>query len=938
MNRITSITLMFLVAMGFWNEAARAATSGDGGRAGRTPMIVIPRLTIPSEAGKNLGRLPWSKASQLTGFLEASGESLATYPTWLELAYDRKALWVRFRCEGQSVSGLKAEVTDRDGFVWRDDSVEVAICPSDAQKPLYHFIVNSTGVTYDAEGLDKSWDATWTAQATTDKNGWSVTMVIPFDVFKPMSPPRPSHSWRMNFFRNCRSGDKRKRSSWSPTIGSLQDSRYYGRVEFGSANTPPVRFIRVDPVRIGDNLLRVEAPAVRYGLTAIDGVGSASPLREDQLPADGAIPFRLDDDEIRRVELSLFSPNGGRLARAVYPMASPPISATVMELDAQFNEISDLLDRLPEAARRKAQAVVSDVRPLLQDAVAAVSDPDQRTPETWDRLAPIVSQTKLTLDGPAGYARTLAMFPHADFAVGLANPMQQIMIQGYAFEGWFDGHYHLKLARNEHEGFQVVVMPFHEDLQDVSVSVSPLAGIAGGEALRGKTKVSLVGHVDVDDNTRYKVEHHGWWPDPLLDFQRSCDVRAGDHVAFWIDVATQADTKPGDYRGQITVAAKGCRSIEIDLNVRVWDFRLPDGTHLPNAFTYNEGPVGHFYPDRWGKEMRHKYYDLILDHRLNIDHLYRKNPPDIDVLEYARGKGQNAFNIGAAFRHDKQGREQEELNRYLSELKKKGLFPYAYVYGFDEVKPEKFAEIREVFGQVHRRYPGLETMTTAIDRSYGKETGLRDAVDIWVPLTDWYDLDEARKLRAEGKRVWWYICVVPEHPYANWFIEYPAIEARLLMGAMSFKYEVDGFLYYMINLWTGNHRPIASGPYTEWDPGSLVNERKDYTANGDGSLICPGPDGPLATIRLENIRDGLEDYEYLYLLAELAEKIRKLPADPNRQAYLERVAELLDVPPSVVRNLIEYTRETKALYGFREQLAKAILEGGRLLGRNRQAP
>jgi len=70
-------------------------------------------------------------------------------------------------------------------------------------------------------------------------------------------------------------------------------------------------------------------------------------------------------------------------------------------------------------------------------------------------------------------------------------------------------------------------------------------------------------------------------------------------------------------------------------------------------------------------------------------------------------------------------------------------------------------------------------------------------VDIWVPLTPSYDLPEAEALRREGKQMWWYICLVPVHPYANWFIEYPAIESRLLMGAMSHKYRVDGFLYYL---------------------------------------------------------------------------------------------------------------------------------------------
>jgi len=38
--------------------------------------------------------------------------------------------------------------------------------------------------------------------------------------------------------------------------------------------------------------------------------------------------------------------------------------------------------------------------------------------------------------------------------------------------------------------------------------------------------------------------------------------------------------------------------------------------------------------------------------------------------------------------------------------------------------------------------------------------------------------------------------------------------------------------------------------------------------HGDGMLLYPLPDGPAGCIRLSNIRDGLEDYEYLWALGE----------------------------------------------------------------------
>jgi hypothetical protein len=64
--------------------------------------------------------------------------------------------------------------------------------------------------------------------------------------------------------------------------------------------------------------------------------------------------------------------------------------------------------------------------------------------------------------------------------------------------------------------------------------------------------------------------------------------------------------------------------------------------------------------------------------------------------------------------------------------------------------------------------------------------------------------------------------------------------------------------------------PVES-PQKAWEETWCVNTATtgDHWRNlyGDGQLLYPGVDGPIASIRLANIRDGLEDYEYLWLLA-----------------------------------------------------------------------
>ena len=80
---------------------------------------------------------------------------------------------------------------------------------------------------------------------------------------------------------------------------------------------------------------------------------------------------------------------------------------------------------------------------------------------------------------------------------------------------------------------------------------------------------------------------------------------------------------------------------------------------------------------------------------------------------------------------------------------------------------------------------------------------------------------------------------------------------------------VDGSLYWSITWWAQN----------PWETAMSINPDGGFWGNGDGRLLYPPrrskPDSPVieppvTSIRLEMIREGLEDREYFHLLrAEL---------------------------------------------------------------------
>ena len=91
----------------------------------------------------------------------------------------------------------------------------------------------------------------------------------------------------------------------------------------------------------------------------------------------------------------------------------------------------------------------------------------------------------------------------------------------------------------------------------------------------------------------------------------------------------------------------------------------------------------------------------------------------------------------------------------------------------------------------------------------------------------------------------------------SWQIDFPVLSYRIAPW-LNRRYGVTGLLYWTTVCWN-------SPPRNPWDdPGFRVNY------NGEGLLFYPGEDagidGPIASIRLKNLRDGMEDYEYFVLL------------------------------------------------------------------------
>ena len=107
-------------------------------------------------------------------------------------------------------------------------------------------------------------------------------------------------------------------------------------------------------------------------------------------------------------------------------------------------------------------------------------------------------------------------------------------------------------------------------------------------------------------------------------------------------------------------------------------------------------------------------------------------------------------------------------------------------------------------------------------------------------------------LRADGNKMWWYICESPEVPYANFFESYQGVSVRVVLW-QQYLFDSDGLLYWATAEWSG------------------VNKKKTH---GDGTILywgeLFGQTAPVPSTRLVEICDGIEDFQYMTQLERLA--------------------------------------------------------------------
>lgn len=602
-----------------------------------------------------------------------------------------------------------------------------------------------------------------------------------------------------------------------------------------------------------------------------------------------------ENKRVWRLPRKRFDASPTRLARCTYEWEAP--GPGVYEFLAQLSHGADVIQLGEDTASPHGgidtQFTVGSAAPLAMEAWTDA-------PHMLDR-------------GPRELRRPPAV--RGDTAIWFASSLEKVFQQDRIIaDGPVDPTVKISLARNEYESFQLCIRPReHGMLAQVRVTPSDLVHQSGGA------------HISANEIVVHNVRYHpvtvpsyyegptGLWPDALPPHQ-PFHAEAETTSPVWITVYAREGLPAGVYRGPLTVTAVNGGPWELWIEAEVYDFTLPATPALKTDFGFSVDALAQ-QTRASGiplDQLAQRYLDNALEHRVTLRELCQlpRESADYaaDLQSYAhrvedlKRKGASTFHVPASLL-DAPG-QLEQANAFVTRhrLESRAFTQLAY-----EPEAPSWNRVLERMQQWKNHAPDIPILSSAM----GLRPFIPDALDIWsvhAQVLDTTHNIEVLRRAAEGGQVWWYVNHAPPRPYGNFFLDFAAIEHRILFW-QSWAVGMRGMQYWNINHW-----PAHGDPYE-----SLL----DITpVNGDGVLVYPGPDGPVNSIRWEIIRDGIEDYDYLTMFME---RYRVLSERGGHEALLRRAAEVYNLE-ELVPSLVTFTREPEVLMRKRAQIAAMIVE------------
>lgn len=496
-----------------------------------------------------------------------------------------------------------------------------------------------------------------------------------------------------------------------------------------------------------------------------------------------------------------------------------------------------------------------------------------------------------------------------------------------------------------------------KDLEKVTVEAGYLKNNTTGSSLPASAvEWNFTGSIPLAKNTPNQPltilvrQAPAKFPDYLKP-DRQISIKAKTWQSVWLTIRIPVNAASGTYSGEVIVRAGG-EMQTLPLTLTVYPLTIPSEKHLNVVEWYSTGGFSRYhginetYSPEWFDMLR-KYAENMVEHRQNsfkvemdiigIEQLKDGsfsfdfsrfdqiagifwNTGKMDYLETGflaiRGeKGWSDTNFRWKVLNVKKADTGEIVKMpgkdvvpalvtaFEAHLREKGWLHKTWFHIMDEPAVHNSLSWIEFSRIIKENAPDLIRMDAI------ETTNLLNDIEIAVPKLDhfatWYD--NYKEWADRGNELWFYtVGIYQGSLFPNKTIDMPLSDSRI-MHWMNYKYGATGYLHWGWNQWE------EESPYEQ--TGMHI---------GDGWHVYPVKDGVLNSMRWEQMRNGLQDYEYLWMLEN---EIRELKDSlGSRFDWIDPRRRGIEIAGRVIRSFDDRTSNPQDVYNAKLQLIKEIMD------------
>jgi hypothetical protein len=391
-------------------------------------------------------------------------------------------------------------------------------------------------------------------------------------------------------------------------------------------------------------------------------------------------------------------------------------------------------------------------------------------------------------------------------------------------------------------------------------------------------------------------------PDALMPWDGSRRPTEHTNQPLWLQLKVPYGTVPGTYTGSVAINANGSQTT-VPISVTVSPLTLPQTNQASGSLL----TAFNFSPQSYGAKVNALYgvtpttslpklFSFFASYRLSPNNWGYGNPNKASGYssnrrwwldkagEMVAAAGQpsqfasmwipvsNNRWAPSTYVGGQSPFKPQKWCRYLRSVhgfwQKHGwLNSYAYLWGIDEPGLTRFKIVQKQAAVTHSCFAGGHVIVTGRPTAENRFlwNGGNDDVDAWVVLASRYygqytnpsqsgngvshatqNLKLINEVRHRGKQIWAYTYEAASHSTPGFTATEPLADPRVFVDWAAME-GITGLLYGQ-----------GTTTYSKGNP-------LDSNDKGQGSfvLIYPGRDGPIASARLEVLREGIEDWEIL---------------------------------------------------------------------------